>query len=279
MSWRFARTPKWIVRHVLVVLLVVAMVQLGFWQLRRLDEKRDHNALVEARQVLAAEPVEDVVPASARVGSDEVDAVLYRTVTVTGTYAGDDTFVVENRSLNGASGAWVLTPLVLPDGRGVVVNRGFIGYDAEGDLVPPAPPSGEVTVTGLVLPSQQRGSFGATDPDDGKVAVLARVDLERVAGRVGYDVLPAYVQLAASDPPEPAAAGGNAAAGDAATLVALDPPELDEGPHLGYAVQWFIFTTIAGGGYLLLLRKMAKDEARRGPAALDVAGRGEQAGE
>lgn len=279
MSWRFARTPKWIVRHVLVVLLVVAMVQLGFWQLRRLDEKRDHNALVEARQVLAAEPVEDVVPASARVGSDEVDAVLYRTVTVTGTYAGDDTFVVENRSLNGASGAWVLTPLVLPDGRGVVVNRGFIGYDAEGDIVPPAPPSGEVTVTGLVLPSQQRGSFGATDPDDGKVAVLARVDLERVAGRVGYDVLPAYVQLAASDPPEPAAAGGNAAAGDAATLVALDPPELDEGPHLGYAVQWFIFTTIAGGGYLLLLRKMAKDEARRGPAAADVAGRGEQAGE
>lgn len=279
MSWRFARTLKWIVRHILVALLVVTMVQLGFWQLRRLDEKRDHNALVEARQVEPAEPVEDVVPASAEVGSDEVDAVLYRRVTATGRYAVDDTFVVENRSLNGASGAWVLTPLVLDDGRAVLVNRGFIGYDVEGDIVPPDPPAGQVSVTGLVLPSQHRGSFGATDPGDGKLAVLARVDLERLASQVHYEVLPAYVQLGESDPPEPAAVGGNAAAGDAATLVPLDPPELDEGPHLGYAVQWFIFTTIAGGGYLLLLRKMAKEEARRAPAKPDVAGRLEGVGE
>ena len=52
MSWRFALTPKWIIRHVLVVALVVAMISLGFWQLRRLDEKRDHKAVVEARQAV-----------------------------------------------------------------------------------------------------------------------------------------------------------------------------------------------------------------------------------
>ena len=44
-------------------------------------------------------------------------------------------------------------------------------------------------------------------------------------------------------------------------LVALGPPQPEEGPHLAYAVQWFIFTTIAAGGYALLLRRVARDQA------------------
>jgi surfeit locus 1 family protein len=260
-SWRFALTPKWIVRHVLVLVLVVVMVQLGLWQLRRLDEKRDHEALVEARQEQPSEPIERVVPRAAASGSDAVDAVLYRSVTASGTYVEDDTVVVENRTFNGASGGWVLTPLLLDDGTGVLVNRGFIGFDEEGRIVAPPPPGGEVTVTGLVFPSQERGRFGATDPGEGKLDVLARVDLDRFGAQVGYDLLPAYVQLVASDPPEPSPADGSA------ELVALGPPEPDEGPHLSYAVQWFIFTTIATVGYVVLLRKVAAEEAKREAAA------------
>ncbi|MET0729249.1 MAG: SURF1 family protein [Acidimicrobiales bacterium] len=256
MSWRFAWTPKWIVRHVLVVILVVTMVVLGFWQLRRLDEKRDYKALVEARQEQPAVEVSDLIPA-AGVGDDPVaiEAVLYRRVRATGTYAADDTVVVENRTYNSAPGAWVLTPLLLDDGSAVVVNRGFIGFDQQGRIVAPVPPTGRVTVEGLVFPSQERGRFGPTDPDDGRLDVLARVDLGRLAAQVGYDLRPAYVQLVSSDPAEPASSGE-------AALVALGPPEPDEGPHLGYAVQWFIFASIAGGGYLLLLRKMALEEGR-----------------
>jgi cytochrome oxidase assembly protein ShyY1 len=246
------------VRHVLVVALVVAMVLLGLWQLRRLDERQDRNALIEARQEEPVAAVEEVVQAGAAVDSDAVEAVLHRRVTVRGRYAVEDTVVVENRTLNGAAGGWVLTPVRLADGAGVLVNRGFIGFDREGRIVPPEPPSGEVTVEGLVLASQERGSFGATDPDEGRLDVLARVDLERFARQVDYDVLPAYVQRLASDPDEAAAAAG------APQLVALGPPELGEGPHLSYAVQWFIFTTIAAGGYLLLLRKVALEEGRPG---------------
>ena len=73
--------PKWIVRHVAVVLLVVAMVLLGFWQLRRLDEKRDLKATVEARQEEPAADVLDVVPADAEVGGADVEAVEHRSVT------------------------------------------------------------------------------------------------------------------------------------------------------------------------------------------------------
>lgn len=256
MSWRFALTPKWIVRHVVVVVLAVTMILLGFWQLRRLDEKRDHKALVEARQEEPAVDVRDLLSPQAAVDAPAVEGVLYRTVRAEGTYLADATVVVENRTFNGAPGGWVLTPLLLDDGTAVIVNRGFIGFDREGRIVPPPPPSGRVTVEGLLFPSQQRGRFGAVDPETGELTVLARVDLDRYEDQLDVDLLPAYVQLVRSDPPERPAAPGQP------ELVALGPPELDEGPHLAYAVQWFIFTTIAAGGYLLLLRRVARDEGK-----------------
>ena len=256
MSWDFVRRPKWIVRHIAVVLLVVTMVLLGLWQLRRLDEKRDIKATVEARQELPAEDVVDVVPVDASVGDASVKAVEHRSVTATGTYADDDTVVVENRSFNGASGAWVLTPLVLEDGSAVVVNRGFLGFDRAGEIHPPPAPTGEVVVDGVLLTGQRRGRFGPTDPDGEKLAVLARVDLDRIGEQVDYDVLPAYLQRVSSDPDEAPAEGG------APELVPLGLPEPSEGPHLAYAVQWFIFTAIAAGGSVLILRRVARDEAR-----------------
>jgi surfeit locus 1 family protein len=265
-SWRFVVRPKWIVRHVAVVVLVVVMVMLGLWQLRRLDEKRDYKALVEARQEEPVAAVDEVVPAGVAVDAPGVDAVLYRTVTATGVYEDDDTVVVENRTYNGAAGGWVLTPLRLDGGTAVVVNRGFVGFDREGAIVPPPAPAGEVTVEGLVFPSQQRGRFGPTDPVEGDLGVLARVDLDRFAAQVDYDVLPAYIQLVASEPPEGAPADG------APALVPLGAPIPEEGPHLSYAVQWFIFSTIAAGGYVLLLRRVARDQATEAAgAAADLA--------
>lgn len=256
MSWRFALTPKWLVRHVLVVSLVVSMVLLAFWQLRRLDERRTYNALVKARQEEPVAAVEAVVPAMTSPDAAAVDSALYRSVQATGTYASADTVIVPNRTFNATPGGWVLTPLRLDDGTAVVVNRGFIGFDRDGALVAPRPPSGPVTVEGLVFPSQSRGSFGPTDPSRGRLDVLARVDLRRYAAQLEYPILSAYVQLERSEPREPAAAAG------APALVALPPPAPDEGPHLSYAVQWFIFTTIAAGGYVVLLRRVARDQGR-----------------
>ncbi|MDP1821429.1 MAG: SURF1 family protein [Acidimicrobiales bacterium] len=266
MSWRFALTPSWIVRHVAVVLLVVAMVAAGFWQLRRLDDKREYKALVAERQQEPAAPVDEVVPFDAEVDAPGVDDVLYRTVTAEGTYAADDTVVVENRTFNSAPGAWVLTPLVLRDGRAVVVNRGFIGFTREGEIAPPPAPPLPVRVEGLLFQSQERSSFGATDADAGKLEVLARVDLDRFEAQLDREIYPAYLQLTDSDPAEPAPTAG------APQLVALGPPEPDEGPHLAYAGQWFTFSAIATGGYAILLRRIARDRGRaQERAATDAA--------
>lgn len=239
-----------------VALLVAATCWLGFWQLGRLDEKRAYRALVEARQEQPAVAPEALLDPGEDAGSPAVADVLYRSVEATGTYQGDDTVIVDNRTLNGASGGWVLTPLLLADGTAVVVNRGFVGFDRTGELVAPEAPSGAVRVSGLLFPSQRRSGIGPTDPTEGTLEVLARADLGRIAAQVPYDVLPAYVQLVASDPPE----SSTGASADSAPLVALGPPEPTEGPHLSYAVQWFTFMTIAAVGYGLLLRKVARDE-------------------
>ena len=68
-------------------------------------------------------------------------------------------------------------------------------------------------------------------------------------------MLPALLRADESDPPEPNAADPTQPEPD--SILPVPPPELSEGPHLGYAVQWFIFSAIAVVGYPLVLRRVA----------------------
>jgi cytochrome oxidase assembly protein ShyY1 len=242
--YAFAREPKWIARHVFVVVLVALMVIAGLWQLSRLQEKKDRNDLVRARQEEPVAPVDEIV--SADEGTDVGEEVRFREATATGVYAVDDQVLVRNRSFDGAPGSWVLTPLVLDDGTAVVVNRGWVPVTGEQTLSPvAAPPTGEVTVQGLVEQTQTRGSFGPTDPSGEVLDTLSRVDLERYQEQVDEELLPVWLQLETQDPPP------------GAQPTPVDPPDLEEGPHLGYAVQWFTFTLIALVGYPMILRRRA----------------------
>ena len=144
--YRFLLRPGWLLTHVLVLVAVVVMVNLGFWQLSRLDEKRDRNDLVVARQDEPAVPVEEVL--SPESSEAEVEDLVYRPVTATGTYLVEEQVLVRNRSYEGAPGSWVLTPLLLDDGTAVVVSRGWVPI--ESDLDRSAPPTGEDTVEGFV---------------------------------------------------------------------------------------------------------------------------------
>ena len=246
--YRFALRPKWILSHVLILILVVVMINLGFWQLRRLDEKKTYNASVRANESLPVAPIDAVVhpidPSSS--GKD----IAFRRVTMLGQYDLGSEVLVRARSLNERPGVWVATPLRLADGAAVVVVRGFLPTQGTPDFVPAdaEPPTGEVTVDGLVQETQTRGTFGPTDPSDGRLSNIARVDVARVQKQVPYALYPVWVQLGSSQPaqvgPEPEV---------------LPEPVLDEGPHLSYAVQWFIFSTIALVGYPLILRRSARN--------------------
>ena len=258
--YRFALRPKWILSHVLVLTLIVVMINLGFWQLRRLHEKKTFNAAVTANESLPAAPIDSLLHTSdpASRGSE----LAFRRVSVTGTYDTANEVIIRARSLAERPGVWVATPLRLADGDAVLVVRGFLPTQGTPDAVPAdaEPPTGQVTVEGLVQETQTKGLLGATDPSEGHLSNLARVDVARFEKQAPYAMYPAWVQLSTSQPaqagPEPEV---------------LPEPVLDEGPHLSYAVQWFIFSTIALVGYPLVLRRSARNRGVIEDAPLDEA--------
>lgn len=259
--YRFALRPRWVLSHLIVAALAITLVSLGFWQLRRLDDKRNYNDRVRARSALPEAVIDDLLsPQDSALAAARVE---FRRVRVTGTFAGNEQVLVRSRSFDDSPGSWVLAPLRTDDGTLVVVNRGWIANNGIYDAVPPdfAVPVGEVTVTGMLMRSQTRGRFGPTDPPTGRLTSLARVDLSRYARQLDGQVTPAWVQQRTIVP---------APAASATVPRALGPPELDEGPHFGYAVQWFIFATIALVGYPLILRRNARERAgESGPGRPD----------
>jgi cytochrome oxidase assembly protein ShyY1 len=255
--YAFLRRPLWILSHVLIAALVVAMVVLGLWQRARWIEESGIVEQLDARA--AAEPVpfdEVVAPGTAPA---EVDPGLrFTRVQLRGTYDVGEEVAISNRSQGGAPGAWVLTPLVRADGSAVAVVRGWVPLAAVQDPPPfpdAAAPDGEVVLTGTVQPTQPRGSFGAEDAPDGELDALARVDLERLAQQLPYELAGAWVLLDDQAPAQP----GPLPQG--VDLVRGDPSQ-----NFSYMVQWWIFAAIAAIGYPLVLRGVARHRLRERPA-------------
>lgn len=246
--YRFLFRPKWLLFHVAVVALVVLMVNLGFWQLHRLQDRREFNAEVRARAGEPVVPVEDVVD----LGTDAAD-VQWRTVTASGRYLADEQVLVVNRSQDGFSGVNVVTPLELADGSIVLINRGFVAATLE----VPAPPAGEVVVTGRLRESQER-TLGQLTEADGDLTEVFRIDIPRLAEQLPAPVLPVYVDLLTADP----------SPGD--LPVPLPDPDLSEGPHLSYMFQWWIFSVCAVVGWVLAVRRSVRQH-RRDVAATSAA--------
>lgn len=194
--------------------------RLGLWQLDRHAERRAWNRQVEAR--LDAPPL----AVTSGVTAVPADSLAYRRAAATGTFDFAHQTVEPNRTLRGAPGVYVLTPLRLPDGTAVLVNRGWT-YAADArtaDLALVGEPEAAAVEGILVRPSGR----GAVLPD---------------TLPVGYPLLPLVLRRTVAGEGQPEG------------LAVAPLPPLDAGPHLSYAVQWFVFATIGlVGGVLLALR-------------------------
>lgn len=228
MGWAFR--GKWLIGHVIVVLIAALFIRLGIWQLHRLHDRREHNRLIEARERAAAVTV-DALPADA-------DAARYRRVRASGTYDAAQQRIVRFRSnSDGDPGSWIVTPLVDGTGRGVVVIRGWVPAGATDAAL--APPTGDVTITGLV-----------DKPKLGRPDAFAVTDFAKQMTTT--PLYGSFVQLT-SQAPAPANA----------LPQPLDPPDLGEGPHFSYAMQWFGFTLVGLIGWPLLIRRESRNRTRR----------------
>ncbi|WP_420619704.1 SURF1 family protein [Candidatus Poriferisocius sp.] len=232
--------------NIAVLLAVMAMIAAGFWQLHRLSERREHNSTITSRSELPVVQIQDL--AGIDDDYDIGDNIEFRSVRAVGVYQVEDQVLIRNRTFQGSAGFWVLTPLRLPTGEAVAVNRGWIPHGAGTGTSPAdfASAGGEVEVIGLVRATVTAAGLQQSDPSGGVLTEMARPDLARLSQQLDTALLPVYLQLQAQAPP----------AGD--WPVPVPPPDLGEGSHLAYAVQWFVFATIALVGYPLILRRLGR---------------------
>ncbi|MDO9455898.1 SURF1 family protein [Nocardioides sp.] len=241
-SYRFLLSRRWASFAVVVVLLAGLAWWLGEWQFGRLDDRQGRNEITRTNEARPPAPVDEVLAADRDV--DERDE--WRRVEATGTYDVDHTVIVRYRSDDdGAPGVDVVVPLVTDTGVSLVVDRGFMPTDARsldvGDV--PAPPTGEVTVVGWV---RVNGTGSSTAVDDLSTRAIST---DRIGDAIGRPVYDGFV---------------DAVSEDGAPVPDLTPrtlPELDNGPHFFYGLQWWFFGVLAVFGFFYL----AYDERKRGP--------------
>jgi surfeit locus 1 family protein len=234
----FLLRPRWIAAHLVVLAAIATFSQLGTWQLRRLHAKRAHNALVSSRTRLAETTLEDALARG--------DAAAYRRVRVTGRYDPPGEVLLRGPEHAGAPGFDVLTPLRTGAGA-IVVNRGWVPFEmGTPPVAEAAPPSPEVEISGVLMPTQRRTSVGPKDPP-GRLRTIGVVDLPRLQAQSAERLAPYWLLLETQSPRQ-----------DRKLPIAEPLPEASEGSHLYYAVQWFAFMPILLVTYLVWLRGRAK---------------------
>ena len=230
--------PRRLIVFVAIAALAAAgCIRLGFWQLARLRERRALNALLRAR--LDMPPVDlSTLPADS--------SSRFRRVRIAGTPDLEHEIVLTIRSHQGSPGVYVLTPLRRSGtDTAVLVNRGWV-YAPDGMTVDLARWQERDTVyAGYVdlLTPARADAPPATLSDHPRY--LRRLQADAVAKSLPYPVSPLVVVALATD----------GASRRADQVARLEPPPLDEGPHLGYAFQWFAFATIALAGSGVVIAK------------------------
>jgi len=207
--------------------------RLGVWQLHRLAERRAFNSQFERRLAASPAPL-DSLPADTALAK-------YRRVRVHGTLDYDHQFVITGRSREGAPGVFLITPLRPDsDARAVLVNRGWV-YSPDASSVNSSlwlEPE-RTTVEGFVEPLPARMRGGTRSVSNSRA--WRELDYARASAELPYPIEPyTIVELAKGQRPV-----------GAPTRLTL--PEMDDGPHLSYAIQWFTFAAIALYGALYLL--------------------------
>ena len=232
---------KWLIPTLLVFAGTALCIRLGIWQLDRLEQRRAFNAHFESARAQPALNLNGEQPV-------DIEEMEWRAVKVTGEYDFTNQVAVRNQYYGNEYGYHLLTPLSF-NGGAILVDRGWI--PADGNASPfdwrKYDEAGMVSVSGQIRLGQEKPAIGGVAdrlPEQGaKLEVWNNADIAHIADQMPYPVLPVYIQPAANE-------------NDSEPPIPFQPAiELTEGPHFGYALQWFTFATILFVGYPFFLRK------------------------
>lgn len=238
-GWRFLLSPRWLGYFALLLIFSIACAWFGSWQFERRAEARAEIERIDRNYDAESIPLADAVPDAAEFDEDRWK---WQTVALRGEYVGES-LLARNRPSSDGVGSALVQALRLDDGRVFFIDRGWVPV-AGTDEIPttlPAAPSGEVEVLARLRASE---SAIAGREADGRLVPSIEVPL--LAELEGFDPTDVYAgvfgQLVAEQPE-----------GD--TGVLAERPERDEGPHLSYALQWFVFIIIAAIGVAYAARQ------------------------
>lgn len=196
---------------------IVATLALGFWQWGRAQQKLGLHAAMQARGALPP------LASSALAGAN--DELLHRRIVLRGSWVAERTLYLDNRQMLAKPGFYVVTPLRLAGGEGVVlVQRGWVQRDfSRRDRLPPVQtPGGEVEVRGRLAPPPAK--LYAFDQEE-QGAIRQNLDLGRFRAETGLALLPLSVQQAGA-PSE-------------GLLREWPQPASGADKNYGYAFQWW----------------------------------------
>jgi cytochrome oxidase assembly protein ShyY1 len=258
--YRFLLSRQWVILTLLGLVLIPVMIRLGFWQLHRHEHRVANNKIIAAALKATPVPVESVTAPGFKVPHKD----LYKAVTARGHFDTAHEVVARNRTAGNAGGGdneddsggqqigyHVITPLVLDDGRAVLVNRGWIEGSDDPTVFPkaPAPPSGEVTVTGRLRPDETTAATGIRNRHGLPPRQIMLINSTMVAKDVPERLLGGYLEMVSVSP------GGM----PKSPALIPEPDHSSIGPHLAYAIQWWLFSAMVPVGWVVLLRRERAD--------------------
>ena len=230
-SHQKVKEPWALFKSLIALLLIILCLWGSQWQYHRGVDRHARNAVIEKR--IAQLPIQ-----LAAVKSNFAD-YEWQTVSVVGSFNPDKQILLRNRYHDGKYGYEVLTLFTSADNKSFWVDRGWVqaGATATTPPVVTALPQGEVSISGRLRldSSLPRGSFFALPgKGEGLVSELnaqSQLDTEKF-----------YIDLlSGSDTsltPE----------------VSAQLPELSDGPHMAYALQWIFFGGLVFYGRILIRR-------------------------
>ncbi|MFI6207483.1 SURF1 family protein [Streptomyces sp. NPDC051041] len=263
--YRFLLTPRWWGINVFVLLAVPFCIFMGSWQLGRFEDRvQDHRsagAQAASARKEAPRPLAELLPVD--------KATVGRQVTATGRYGKQ--LLVPDRKLDGRSGFYVLTLLRTDSGRVLPVVRGWLPGAAD-PAKAPAPPTGEVTVTGALQASETPGENGVPARSGLPAGQTPAISAASLVNLVPDDVHDAWVTLNRGD------SGMRAVPATTPQNTGLD---LKAFQNLGYTAEWFAFVGFVIFMWFRLLRRevefardaelgLVAEEERRQPSPTGV---------
>lgn len=222
-----------VVATILAILLIGLCVWASHWQYAR-GVARHHRNFIIASHV-------NQPPTTLEAIGSNLAAAEWRTVSITGRFDGSHQILLRNQYFQGAYGFDLLTLFTDSAHRTFWVDRGWIAPGQEATSTPKLPNTSPnvVAITGRVRldNSLPQGSFFAVSPGDKNL-----INKWNAQSKTTIKTEDFYIDLlTASDP-------------TMSPAVPVELPELTDGPHMAYALQWLFFAGLVVYGRLLLRR-------------------------